>query len=267
MKTTNSSPRLGSYRGRLYDFSSNCFLAPILIYDKGGKDLQALGSLEAIDSAQGFIIAGMERVLADEKYHEDDRVSREQFMEVLDLAKSDVWRNNLQLVAQVYLKCQELLGKEIEHLPNLIAELTGYDEIRRNIRAIVYDEIDGDYVFLLLQSAKGYWQNPQGGIDGEESEIEAAIREIFEETSLDNVVVLEDTRYTTEYDANRNGDPIHVLLVAYAVKADSRKEIILSTEDGHLDSKWVSYDKALEMLDEYPEQIDVFTNIVNKLSL
>ena len=136
---------------------------------------------------------------------------------------------------------------------------------RELVRAIAYDIQDETHIYLLLKAQKGYWQNPQGGIDHGESEIEAIIRETREETGLEVKEVNKDTRVYVEYDTERQGNPIHTTLASYAARLDSSKEVVLSPEDGHTESKWVPYNDALTMLTRYPEQIQVFEKVVDKL--
>ncbi len=68
-----------------------------------------------------------------------------------------------------------------------------------------------------------------------------------------------------EYDTKRKGIPIHTNLAAYAIQVDSSKKVVLSSEDGHTEYRWVSYNEALRLLTKYPEQIQVFKQVVNKL--
>lgn len=135
---------------------------------------------------------------------------------------------------------------------------------RHNVRAIVYDIIDGNLYFLILKARKGYWQNIQGGVDEGEDTIHATIREIREESGLENVLVHEETETGMEYDAVRKGEPVHISLTAYAVRADARDLIYLSDE-GHTDSKWVTKGEAYNFLNAYPEQQIVFQNVYHRL--
>jgi 8-oxo-dGTP pyrophosphatase MutT (NUDIX family) len=137
---------------------------------------------------------------------------------------------------------------------------------RNNVRAVVYDLKDGKHVFLLLKARKGYWQNPQGGIDNGESELEALVRETREETGLENIQVHENTRFKIDYFAERQGLLIYVKLAAYAVKADSNSQITLFPEEGHTESRWVDHDTAIKMLDRYPEQAEAFRRVYEKLT-
>ena len=138
-------------------------------------------------------------------------------------------------------------------------------ETRALVRAIVYDEQEAGLHYLLLHAKKGYWQNPQGGIDSGESELEAIARETREETGLEALEIIAESRSTMEYDAEKSGVPIHTLLAAYAIRVDSRQEVILSPEDGHIEYRWVSYDEALRLLTTYPEQKQVFEEVVRKI--
>lgn len=137
---------------------------------------------------------------------------------------------------------------------------------RKLVRAIVYDiTSDGEKKYLLLKAKKGYWQNPQGGIDPGETETKALIREVQEETGLTIDEIHTNTRIVIEYDTERKGQPVNTILAAYAARADFTKKISLSSEDGHTAYKWVSHEEANKLLTAYPEQREVFENITQQL--
>ena len=138
-------------------------------------------------------------------------------------------------------------------------------ETRKIVRAIVYDIVDTKKIYLLLKAKKGYWQNPQGGIDFGESESEAILREIKEETNLDDCHIDLTTRGYDEYDTIRKEKTIHTTVATYAVKVNSSQTIKLSVEDGHTEYRWVTYDEALNMLNKFPEQKIIFEKIVDKI--
>jgi len=76
-------------------------------------------------------------------------------------------------------------------------------ETRDTARGITYDIVNGEYIFLLLKTKYGYWQNPQGGIDPGESEIGAIVRELVEETGLKYEEMFLNSRHFIEYDTTR----------------------------------------------------------------
>ena len=55
--------------------------------------------------------------------------------------------------------------------------------------AVVYIKRDGQYLFVIVQEQSGAYSFPKGHMEGCETEIETARREIFEETGLKPVFV------------------------------------------------------------------------------
>jgi 8-oxo-dGTP pyrophosphatase MutT (NUDIX family) len=95
-------------------------------------------------------------------------------------------------------------------------------ETRRAARVLL---IDGDGSVLLLfgrdpsVSGSGWWLTPGGGIEGDESLIDAAIREVFEETGcrlhrVDGPVGTREIRFTFE------GEDIHQFETYFAARVD-----------------------------------------------
>ena len=137
-------------------------------------------------------------------------------------------------------------------------------ETRNVVRNIAYDEINNEHYYLILKTKKGYWQNPQGGIDEGESEIEAMIRETEEETQLKVTTTFENTKTKIQYPTERKGEQIHTKLTAYASRIDSTKPIKLSKEDGHTEYKWIREEEAEKYLTRYPEQLPLFKEVLKK---
>jgi len=138
---------------------------------------------------------------------------------------------------------------------------------RNVVRGIVYDFFEGEPIFLLLHAPeKDYWGNPQGGIDGNEGELEALVREINEETDLevDPSNIDQKSRYKTGYGVEREGEMIRTVLFAFAVKGDSEKELVLEVHDKYL---WVGYEEAYQMMSKFPNQRDVFENVCGTAGL
>jgi 8-oxo-dGTP pyrophosphatase MutT (NUDIX family) len=138
-------------------------------------------------------------------------------------------------------------------------------EKRKCTRSVVFDDTGGETVFLLLLRKKAdgsvYWQNPQGGIDFFEKEAAGALREVWEETGLEDLELLAHTRYETRYLAERDGKPTEVSLAAYAVRGNEGERVNLGMEEEHIASLWCGYEDALSLLTRYPEQREVFTGV------
>ena len=65
--------------------------------------------------------------------------------------------------------------------------------------AIVFTRQNGQILYVVVQEASGAYSFPKGHMEGTESELQTAIREIHEETGLQSVF-LEGFRETDEYD-------------------------------------------------------------------
>ena len=65
--------------------------------------------------------------------------------------------------------------------------------------AVVYTRRDGELRFVIVQEMGGAYSYPKGHMEGEETEIETARREVFEETGL-RPTFIDGFRETDEYD-------------------------------------------------------------------
>ena len=99
--------------------------------------------------------------------------------------------------------------------------------------------------FLLLHYASGHWDFPKGNIEDGEDEVQAAYREIFEETGIQNVHFLEGFRKKIQYHYRRGHKSIRKEVIFYIARTDT-KEIILSNE--HIGYAWKDYIEAMNQL-------------------
>ncbi len=96
--------------------------------------------------------------------------------------------------------------------------------------------------YLLLFS--NFWGFPKGHIERGESEQDAALREIREETGLD-VKLIEGFRAVDDYWYQRKGERIKKQAVFFLAEATNRDSKI-SWE--HEEMAWLSFDEAIERL-------------------
>lgn len=112
---------------------------------------------------------------------------------------------------------------------------------------------DGAFEYALLKRRdSGYWQAVAGAGEDDESILEAAVRETYEETGIgkDSVFLQLDTIEpipVTEFrDSYLWGDNVYVIpQYCFGVLAGD-EEIVLSRE--HTDYKWLRYDEARSLL-------------------
>jgi bis(5'-nucleosidyl)-tetraphosphatase len=99
--------------------------------------------------------------------------------------------------------------------------------------------------FLLLHYASGHWDFPKGNIEDGEDEVQAAYREIFEETGIQKVHFVEGFRKKIQY-YYRRGDILIQKEVIFYLAITNTKEITLSNE--HIGYAWKDYMEAMNQL-------------------
>ena len=119
--------------------------------------------------------------------------------------------------------------------------------IKREISAgaIVFRKDKNGIKFLLLHYPHGHWDFPKGHVEKGEKEIDAAIREIKEETGIDDLKFIigfnEKISYWYVEDGEKRFKEVYLFL------AETKKEEVkLSYE--HVGYEWLEYEKALERL-------------------
>lgn len=118
--------------------------------------------------------------------------------------------------------------------------------LERSAGAVVFSiKYSGNVFFLLLRYSAGHWDFPKGNIEDGENEVQAACREIREETGIKNVVFLEGFNKKVEYNYRRHRNVIHKEVVFFLAKTDSQR-VILSNE--HIAYSWTDFDSALAKL-------------------
>lgn len=118
--------------------------------------------------------------------------------------------------------------------------------LERSAGAVVFSiKYSGNVFFLLLRYSAGHWDFPKGNIEDGEDEVQAACREIREETGIENVVFLEGFNKKVEYNYRRHRNVIHKEVVFFLAKTDSQR-VILSNE--HIAYSWTDFDSALAKL-------------------
>lgn len=117
------------------------------------------------------------------------------------------------------------------------------------VQVHVFRESDEGIRYLLLRRADdevlypGLWQMVTGSIEAGESAVQAARREVLEETGLRDIELLLVPYVATFYLAEE--DHVHHVPV-FAARASLADRVVLSSE--HQDADWLDYDAAYERL-------------------
>ena len=109
--------------------------------------------------------------------------------------------------------------------------------------AIVYRRYHGNVEILLIKHVNsGHWSFPKGHVEGDETELETARREIKEETGLD-VIIDQTFRETVSYSPKRDTQKVVVYFLALARNYD-----YVPQEEEIAEIRWVDIIRAPGLL-------------------
>ena len=117
----------------------------------------------------------------------------------------------------------------------------------RSAGAVVfYSESEGaEPEFLLLNYTAGHWDFPKGNIESGEQEMQAASREIREETGITDLEFVDGFRMKIDYRYRHGGRLAHKEVVLFLARTRT-KQVVLSHE--HVGFVWKKYEAALDHL-------------------
>ena len=111
---------------------------------------------------------------------------------------------------------------------------------------VIYNS--GHYLLLNYGRSRiteNRWGLTKGRIEENETVIQAALREAFEETSIKDISILEEFEHKITYYFSRGSQRIKKTVV-YLIGISPEKDVLISKE--HIGYQWATYEKALEML-------------------
>ncbi|MEM1993897.1 MAG: bis(5'-nucleosyl)-tetraphosphatase [Nitrososphaerales archaeon] len=108
--------------------------------------------------------------------------------------------------------------------------------------AIIIYKSDNNVEYLILHYPAGHWDFPKGNIEKGESDFDAAIREITEETGLTDLKFINGFKKTIQY-YYKKGDQLVKKSVTFYLAEANTKDIKLSFE--HQGYIWLPIDEAL----------------------
>ena len=114
----------------------------------------------------------------------------------------------------------------------------------RSAGAVVFTEKGETVRYLLLHYPAGHWDFPKGHVEDGESDVEAALREVKEETGLD-VEIIFGFREVIDYVYSKGNVMSHKTVVFFLARAET--DIVrLSSE--HTGYAWLPYREAMRRI-------------------
>ena len=144
--------------------------------------------------------------------------------------------------------------------------------LRNGVGIIVVNKVNKIFVAKRIDNPKNFWQMPQGGVDEGENFLEAAYRELEEETSIKNVKLIKELDGTTTYEL-----PNHLLGIIWKGRFRGQKqkwfimsffgddkEINIKTKNPEfLDWKWVDLNEITDLVVEF--KLHVYEELKKKI--
>ncbi|HSA73747.1 MAG TPA: NUDIX domain-containing protein [Nitrososphaeraceae archaeon] len=118
-----------------------------------------------------------------------------------------------------------------------------------------------DYSVLLLHYTSGHWDFPKGNIETNENELQAATRELQEETGIETFRVIPNFRYVLNYKYIRKTMVISKRVTLFLASTGVRK-VKISHE--HIGYSWVKKSDATTQL-TYKNAKNALTQAINFL--
>ena len=153
------------------------------------------------------------------------------------------------------------MDKKFHHLP-----------LRIGVGIVVLNKNNKIFVAKRIDNPKDFWQMPQGGVDPNESYLDAAFRELYEETNIKKIELIKEVEEFTTYEL-----PDRLLGIIWKGKFKGQKqkwfimrfvgkedEINIKTKKPEfLDWKWVDINEITKFVVDF--KLEVYKKIQNEI--
>ena len=153
------------------------------------------------------------------------------------------------------------MKEQYKHLP-----------LRSGVGIVVLNQKNEIFVARRIDNPKNFWQMPQGGIDIGENFLNAAYRELAEETSIKSVKLIKELDGMITYEL-----PDHLLGIIWKGKYRGQKqkwflmrfigedkEININTpQPEFLDWKWIEIDQLTKVVVDF--KLHVYKEVLEKI--
>ena len=135
---------------------------------------------------------------------------------------------------------------------------------RNGVGIVLLNKENKVFIAKRIDNPNNFWQMPQGGRDKNENNLDAALRELSEETSIKNVSILKEIDGTITYNLPKNllgiiwkgkfkGQIQKWFIMKFNGKDD---EINLKTKNPEfIEWKWISIDQLPDVIVDFKKKV------------
>ena len=143
---------------------------------------------------------------------------------------------------------------------------------RDGVGVVLLNKDNKVFVAKRIDNSKNFWQMPQGGKDKGENNLDAALRELCEETSIKNVTMIKEIEGTISYNLPKNllgiiwkGKYKGQIQKWFIMKFNGKdEEINLKTKKPEFfEWKWIDIDKITDNVVDFKK--DVYKKLKNEI--
>jgi 8-oxo-dGTP pyrophosphatase MutT (NUDIX family) len=120
--------------------------------------------------------------------------------------------------------------------------------IKKSIGIVLFRETNGKREYLVLRRKGGdrYWGFAKGTPEKEETVQETAIREVKEETSLEEIRIIEGYKEKYNYYFKEDNQEYDKTVIFFLGKVSDKQDGKVSKE--HEELRWLNYEEALNLI-------------------
>lgn len=127
----------------------------------------------------------------------------------------------------------------------------------------VFRESDGGLSFLVVKHKAGHWAFPKGHADPGETHLETARRELFEETGIKEIEIIENKTFSERYESviKKTGESCDKTVIFFVGFVESKDVATPENfQDEIPEARWVE-ENEVEGILTYPEAKEIFRQV------